>query len=125
MNGLYMKGPVLSQQPPLTTGIEVKQNKNRWKLQLYQGEEQVAVAEISIGKDQKGIVWWIEVQEEWRGRGFGKQLLLQARNILSNAGAKEVLLYVDHDDPIERNRIPAIHLYQSQEFTVIDHLWPY
>ena len=50
---LYMKGPVLSQQPSLTTGIEVKQNKNRWKLQLYQGEEQVAVAEISIVKTRK------------------------------------------------------------------------
>ena len=123
---LYMKGPVLSQQPPpLTTRTEIKQHKNRWQLLLHQDEEQVAEAEIGIGKNQKGVVWWIEVQEKWRGRGFGKDLLLQARNVLNNAGAKEVLLYVDRDDSLERNRIPAIRLYQSQGFTVIDHLWSY
>lgn len=122
---LYMKGPVLTQQPPLDKFAEVKQVKNGWKLLLREGKEQVAEAEIGIGKDQRGVLWWIEVQEEWRGHGFGKQLLLQARKILGDAGAQEVLLYVDHDDLAQRNRVPAIHLYQSQGFTVIDHLWSY
>ena len=122
---LYMKGPVITQQPPLDKIAEVKQVKNGWKLLLHEGKEQVAEAEIGLGKDQRGVLWWIEVQEEWRGHGFGKQLLLQARKILGDAGAQEVLLYVDHDDLAQRNRVPAIHLYQSQGFTVIDHLWSY
>ena len=122
---LYMKGPVFTQHPVLEKIAEVKQVKNGWKLLLHEGKEQIAEAEIGIGKDQRGVLWWIEVQEEWRGHGFGKQLLLQARKILGDAGAQEVLLYVDHDDLAKRNRLPAIHLYQSQGFTVVDHLWSY
>lgn len=122
---LYMKGPVLTLQPSLDKVAEVKRVKNGWKLHLYEGKEQVAEAEVGIGKDRIGVLWWIEVHEDWRGHGFGKQLLLQARKMLGDAGAKEVILYVDHDDLAKRNRVPAIHLYQSQGFTVIDHLWSY
>ena len=122
---LYMKGPVLTEQPSVNKIAEVKQVSNGWKLLLHEGKEQVAEAEIGLGKDHRGVLWWIEVQEEWRGHGFGKQLLLQARKILGDAGAQEVLLYVDHDDLAKRNRVPATHLYQSQGFTVIDHLWSY
>jgi GNAT superfamily N-acetyltransferase len=122
---LYMKGLPLTQQSDRGMPTEIEQIQDGWKVSLYEGHERIAEAEIGLGRDQIGVLWWIEVQEHWRGRGLGKQLLLQVRKILGDAGAHTVILYVDHDDLTERNRLPAIRLYQSQSFVVIDHLWSY
>jgi ribosomal protein S18 acetylase RimI-like enzyme len=122
---LYMRGPVLTEQPLLDRPADVEYVKNGWKLLIREGNEKIAEAEIGLGKDKIGVLWWIEVNENWRGYGLGKQLLLQARKTLGDAGARHVILYVDHDDLAQRNRMPAIHLYQSQGFTEIDHLWSY
>ncbi len=122
---LYIKDLPLTQQSDRRMPTEIEHIQDRWKVFLYEGHERIAEAEIGLGRDQIGVLWWIEVQEHWRGRGLGKQLLLQARKILGDAGAHTVILYVDHDDLTERNRLPAIRLYQSQSFIVIDHLWSY
>ena len=122
---LYMKGLPLTQQPNRGRHTEIERIKDGWKVFMYEGHERIAEAEIGLGRDHIGVLWWIEVQEPWRGQGLGKQLLLQARKILGDAGAHTIILYVDHDDGTERNRIPAIQLYQSQSFIVVDHLWSY
>jgi ribosomal protein S18 acetylase RimI-like enzyme len=122
---LYMKGLPLSHQPEGNKLAEIERRKEGWKVSFYEGHERIADAEIGLGEDHIGVLWWIEVQEHWRGQGLGKQLLLQIRKILGDAGTQTILLYVDHDDPTERNRLPAIRLYQSQSFVVIDHLWSY
>ena len=122
---LYMKGPILTDHPSINRQIEVERIEDGWKLFIYEGTEHIAEAEIALGKDQIGVLWWIEVQENWRGHSLGRQLLLTARKILGDAGANTVILYVDHDDLAERNRTPAINLYQSQGFSPIDHLWSY
>ena len=120
---LYMHGPVLKEA---VEGIaEVKQVNTGWKLVVHDEGKQVAEAEIGLGKNNIGVLWWIEVQEEQRGRGLGKKLLSQALKLLAEKGAKEVILYVDHDDPTQRDRRAALHLYYSQGFSVIDHLWSY
>lgn len=122
---LYMKGLPFTQQPIIGRHAEIERIKDGWKLFMYEGHERIAEAEIGLGRDHVGVLWWIEVQEPWRGQGLGKQLLLQARKILGDAGAYTIILYVDHDDRTERNRVPAIQLYQSQSFIVVDHLWAY
>jgi len=120
---VYMKGPIQTEET--TTVAEVELVNTGWKLLVHDDSKQVAEAEIGLGRDARGVLWWIEVQESQRGRGIGKNLLLQARKMLGDAGAKEIILYVDHDDPRQRDRTAALHLYRSQGFCVVDHLWSY
>lgn len=120
---VYMKGPVQTEETQMIA--EVEQTNTGWKLLVHDESEQVAEAEIGLGRDALGVLWWIEVQESQRGRGIGKHLLLQARKMLGDAGVKEIILYVDHDDPRQRDRTAALHLYRSQGFCVVDHLWSY
>jgi hypothetical protein len=36
-----------------------------------------------------------------------------------------MILFVDRDDPVGRDRRPALALYESEGFAVVDHLWSY
>ena len=60
-----------------------------------------------------------------RGRGLGRRLLAQALATLAEHGARSAMLFVDHDDPANRDRRPAIALYESMGFQVVDHLFSY
>jgi len=71
------------------------------------------------------VIWWLEVEPEFRRRGLGRQLLRAARSALAEAGVADVILLVDHDDPQARDRRPALDLYEAEGFTVVDHLWSY
>jgi ribosomal protein S18 acetylase RimI-like enzyme len=82
-------------------------------------------ADTSLPAPGLGTVWWLEVEEAHRRRGTGRQLLRAARSLLAEAGATETILLVDHDDPVERDRRPALALYRSEGFRVVDHLWSY
>jgi ribosomal protein S18 acetylase RimI-like enzyme len=119
---LYMVGPVAQDAE-----IEVEEHcrgEGEWQLQVNgeRGEQNVAHAVIGLGRERLGILWWITVEENWRGRGLGGRLLRRARKVLGEKGADRVILYVDHDDP---EREAAIHLYLTQGFCVLDHLWSY
>jgi ribosomal protein S18 acetylase RimI-like enzyme len=95
------------------------------RVELTVAGEPVGEAELSVPAPGLGVVWWLEIEAEHRRRGYGRQLLRAARHVLAEAGAKETILFVDHDDPEERNRQPALELYRNEGFTVIDHLWSY
>ena len=85
----------------------------------------MAQADFSMGDQDLGALWWIEVEEAYKGRKLGKRLFHQVLHILAESGAHSMILYVDHDDPIERDRRAAIHMYQGAGFVEIDHLWSY
>jgi ribosomal protein S18 acetylase RimI-like enzyme len=119
---LYMAGPIVTQAEQIA---EVEKTARGWTLSLQEGDERIAEATVSLGKDRLGVLHWLWVREDRRGQGLGTRLFLQARKVLGDAGAQTVLLFVDHDDPGERDRIPAIRLYQRHGFEVIDHLWSY
>ncbi|HEV7535575.1 MAG TPA: GNAT family N-acetyltransferase [Acidimicrobiia bacterium] len=89
------------------------------------GKPAAAAAELGLPAPGTGVVWWLEVEPEFRRRGLGRQLLRAARSVLAEEGAAEVILLVDHDDPRARDRRPALELYQAEGFTVVDHLWSY
>src|SRR6266487_3509006 len=119
---LYMAGPVVAHADRIA---DVEVTAHGWKLSLQEGGERIAEADMSLGKDKLGVLHWLWVREDRRGHGLGTRLFLQARKLLSDAGARTMVLFVDHDDPVERDRTPAIRLYQRHGFHVIDHLWSY
>jgi len=119
---LYMVGPVISQAERIA---EVETREYGWLLSVQEQGEQIAEADIGLEKDHVGHLRWLWVHENWRGHGLGTKLFLQASAHLYAAGARSMVLYVDHDDPVERDRSSAIHLYQRHGFTIVDHLWSY
>ena len=85
----------------------------------------VGGAELSLPAPGLGVIWWLEIEPEYRRRGLGRQLLRAARSVLAEEGVADVVLFVDHDDPRARDRRPALELYLAEGFTVVDHLWSY
>jgi ribosomal protein S18 acetylase RimI-like enzyme len=94
-------------------------------LEIGPEDAPLGAADSSLPAAGLGTVWWLEVEEAHRRRGTGRQLLRAARSLLAEAGATETILLVDHDDPVERDRRPALALYRSEGFSVVDHLWSY
>ncbi|MHB1509143.1 MAG: GNAT family N-acetyltransferase [Acidimicrobiales bacterium] len=86
------------------------------------GEELVGEADITMTDATTGVLWWLFVPDEHRGRGLGRELLRAARSVLEDGGARQVVLFVDDDDPVERDRAPALALYGAEGFKVVDRL---
>lgn len=86
----------------------------------------LALAEFSMNKDT-GTLWWIEVKDEAKGKGLGRKLVKQMKNLAASNGVKQIILYVDHDEPDnpERDRRPAVSLYLSEGWQEVDHLNSY
>lgn len=127
---LAMRGPI---EPTEAITADVKPIDDdhgtgaSFELRVRAGSAPAAEAHVGIGAPGLGVIWWIEVEPAFRGRGLGRSLLRQARSVLAAHGVTELILYVDHDSPTDpdRDRRPAIALYRSEGFTVIDHLWSY
>jgi ribosomal protein S18 acetylase RimI-like enzyme len=96
-----------------------------WRLTVGTPDKPVAVAEIALGREGCGVLWWIDVDPAQRGRGIGRSLLKQAMRFLALRGARTLAAFVDHDDPRERDRRPAIRLLESMGFEEFDHLWAF
>ena len=121
-----MAGPVVTQAESIAAPIaQVEAHAHTWTLSVHEHGEKIAEADIRLEKEHVGHLRWLWVHEAWRGHGLGTKLFLQANAHLYAAGAHSLVLYVDHNDPVERDRRAAIHLYQRYGFTVIDHLWSY
>jgi ribosomal protein S18 acetylase RimI-like enzyme len=80
---------------------------------------QVATVEAAVD-DGVGVLWWMQVTPAWRRKGVGRALLRTLRRDLWRRGADQMVLYVDHDDPEERDRRPALRLYQAEGFKVVE-----
>ena len=59
-----------------------------------------------------GGIYGLGVLPEYRGKGFGRAILMGGVEKLTEAGAKEIMLQVDTDNP------NALHLYESCGFVV-------
>jgi ribosomal protein S18 acetylase RimI-like enzyme len=94
-------------------------------VELEVGGHPVGGAELSLPAPGLGVIWWLEIEPEYRRRGLGRQLLRAARSVLAEEDVADVVLFVDHDDPKVRDRRPALELYLAEGFTVVDHLWSY
>jgi GNAT superfamily N-acetyltransferase len=96
-----------------------------WRLTVGDPDRPIATAEVALGREGCGILWWIEVEPGQRGRGIGRRLLLQALRFLALRGARTMAALVDHDSALEAERRPALRLFASVGFQAVDELWSY
>ncbi|MET7718474.1 GNAT family N-acetyltransferase [Streptomyces sp. NPDC005407] len=101
--------------------------KSARRLEAREGSRTVAEAVVGLPQQGIGVLWWIGVEPDARGRGLGRAMLGSALDVLAGLGATEVILYVDDDAPPEddRDRTAANSLYESAGFTEIDRLYSY
>jgi ribosomal protein S18 acetylase RimI-like enzyme len=95
------------------------------RVELAPGGVVVGGAELSLPAPGLGVIWWFEIDPDQRRQGYGRQLLRAARQALAEAGATETILFVDRDSPGTPDRRPALALYLSEGFTIVDRLWSY
>jgi GNAT superfamily N-acetyltransferase len=120
---LYLTGPAGSEAPEVP--YRRRGHGSELRVELDVDGRPAGGAELSLPAPGIGLIWWLEIEPEYRRRGLGRQLLRAARTVLADEGAAEVVLFVDHDDPKARDRRPALELYLAEGFTVVDHLWSY
>lgn len=87
--------------------------------------EALGDAEVAVAAPGVGILWWLGVEPRHQRQGHGREILRSARHALAAWGAEQTILVVDHDDPAARDRRPAVALYLSEGYEVVDHLWQY
>jgi ribosomal protein S18 acetylase RimI-like enzyme len=120
---LYLTAPSASEEPEVP--FRRRGHGTEVRVELEVDGHPVGGAELSLPSPGVGVVWWLEIEPEFRRRGLGRQLLRAARSVLTEQDVDEVVLFVDHDDPKVRDRRPALELYLAEGFTVVDHLWSY
>jgi ribosomal protein S18 acetylase RimI-like enzyme len=120
---LYLAGSAAGEPPDVP--FRRRGHGAELRVELEVDGHPVGGAELSLPAPGLGVVWWLEIEPEYRRRGLGRQLLRSARSVLAEEGVADVVLFVDHDDPKVRDRRPALELYLAEGFTVVDHLWSY
>ena len=120
---LYLSAPAAGPAPE--TPFRRRGHGSEVRVELDVGGSPVGGAELSRPAPDLGVIWWLEIEPEYRRRGLGRQLLRAARSVLAEEGVVDVVLLVDHDDPKARDRRPALELYLAEGFSVIDLLWSY
>ncbi|OIV36511.1 hypothetical protein BIV57_15920 [Mangrovactinospora gilvigrisea] len=108
---------------PGVPGVRSKRAGDGWELTLSEGGRQVAEASVSAPEQGIGVLRWLEAHVT--GRGFGRAMLGSAAAVLAKQGAREMILYVDDDNPRERSRVAAKGLYRSAGFVEVDRLFSY
>jgi ribosomal protein S18 acetylase RimI-like enzyme len=85
-------------------------------------------AHTGIAAPRLGVLWWIGVEEPYRGQRLGWSLLASALEVLHEHGAREAILFVDDDAPPDDprwGRGAANALYDRAGFAEIDRLCSY
>lgn len=111
-----------------TCSYRTRREEDRRVLEVERDGRVVADATIGDPVDGIGVLWWIGVGPAARGEGLGWRLLGAALDLLAGLGARQVILYVDDDAPVDdpdRSRAAANALYERAGFTEVDRLWSY
>lgn len=85
-------------------------------------------AQTGIAAPGLGVLWWIGVEEPYRGQRLGWSLLASALDVLHEHGAREAILFVDDDAPADDprwGRGAANALYDRAGFAEVDRLCSY
>ncbi|MFD3438956.1 GNAT family N-acetyltransferase [Streptomyces sp. NPDC058685] len=102
-------------------------DRQAWRLEAHRGRRVVAEAVVGAPLHGTGVLRWLGVLPDLRGRGLGRAMLGNALGVLTDCGADRVVLYVDDDASAgdERDRTAAISLYESVGFAEVDRLNSY
>lgn len=116
----HLPAPELPHLPAYATDAS---DPDKWQLTARDGDQVLAGATVGAPAGGIGVLWWISVTEAAQGSGLGRALLGSALDLLAGLGAREVILYVDDDEPGgERDRTAANRLYESAGFVEVDRL---
>lgn len=123
----YMHRNLPAADLPRASNVEVSTPEpGTRQLTVNDGGKIVAEATVGVPIAGIGVLWWISTVPEARGAGYGRALLGSALALLTELGAREVILYVDDDEPGgERDRSAANTLYDSCGFIEVDRLHSY
>src|SRR5260370_30401630 len=83
-----MAGTTVSQANQVAV---VEATAHGWQLSLKENGEIIANARVSLGRSQIGVLHWLWVREDQRGRGLGTQLFLQTSKLLYPRIAQRVV----------------------------------
>ncbi|WP_327685561.1 GNAT family N-acetyltransferase [Streptomyces sp. NBC_00467] len=102
-------------------------DRQAWRLEARRDRRVVAEAVVGSPVQGIGVLRWIGVLPDLRGRGLGRAMLGNALGVLTECGADKVVLYVDDDAAAgdERDRTAAVSLYESVGFAEVDRLYSY
>ncbi|WP_236793274.1 GNAT family N-acetyltransferase [Amycolatopsis sp. GM8] len=122
----YM-GRSLPAELPTAAGVRIEASElGIRELALLDGERTLAQATVGVPVAGIGVLWWISSDPDLRGRGHGRAMLGSALQLLGELGAREVILFVDDDEPGgERDRTAADRLYEQSGFVEYDRLHSY
>ncbi|WP_256098694.1 GNAT family N-acetyltransferase [Streptomyces agglomeratus] len=93
-----LPAPTLPRLPHVHIGHDPSVRSGR-RLEARHDGSTVAEAVIGLPFHGVGVLWWIEVAADARGRGLGRAMLGSALDALTGLGAKVAILYVDDDAP--------------------------
>lgn len=97
-----------------------------WRIERRDADQLIGEAVVTAPVQGIGSLSWISIEASARGHGLARPLLGRALEVLWEHGAREVILYVDDDEPDgERDRTAANRLYDTSGFTEIDRLHSY
>jgi ribosomal protein S18 acetylase RimI-like enzyme len=114
-------------QLPRAAAFAVEPEEDEHHLRIGRDDGSV-VAEATVGLPvaEIGVLWWLHVDAGARRQGVGMRMLGSALDLLAGLGAREVILYVDDDEPGEdRDRRAANALYDRAGFVEVDRLHSY
>jgi GNAT superfamily N-acetyltransferase len=95
-----------------------------WTITATRDDRPLGQATICMPRAGLGMLCWLSVTETARGQGLGRVLLYRALQRLRDAGARQVILYVDDEQEPggDRDRRAANHLYDRCGFVEVDRL---
>ncbi|MEU9045723.1 MULTISPECIES: GNAT family N-acetyltransferase [unclassified Kitasatospora] len=85
----------------------------------------VGEAVVGVPVDGIGVLWWIAIDPQHRGRGLGANLTEQCCTVLAAHGAHEVITYLDEDAPPngrQGDTAAAGHLLEARGFQEIGRI---
>lgn len=70
---------------------------------IRDGEEEVGIIWLAQGPNDKGFIYDLEIQEDSRGRGYGKQAMKEIEKVARNLNLKSIGLHVFAHNQIARD----------------------
>ena len=100
------------------------QSKDHYLFSLYDGDQAVGVIWLKANVDRpvkSGFIFDVEIKEEFRGKGYGKQIMLLIEEKARELGLKSIGLHVFAYNKVAKNLYESIG-YETSSLNMIKKL---
>jgi ribosomal protein S18 acetylase RimI-like enzyme len=100
------------------------QSENHYLFTLYDGEQAVGIIWMKANVDRpvkSGFIFDVEIREEFRGKGYGKQIMLLIEEKARELGLKSIGLHVFGYNTVAKNLYERVG-YETASFNMIKKL---